>query len=74
MGIRPIATLRLGTSQKNRETIEKKNIQMERLAGNIKDHFWYRRKPSEGTRDPVKYELIKTMVIISKRGLPGRTV
>jgi SRSO17 transposase len=44
------------------------------LAKNINDYFWYRRKVSEGTKGPIVYEFTRRRVILSKAGLPNKTV
>jgi len=56
------------------EKTEKKPIAVETLAKNINDYFWYRRKVSEGTKGPIEYEFTKRQVMLSKKGLPWKTV
>jgi SRSO17 transposase len=56
------------------EKTEKKPISVKTLAKNINDYFWYRRKVSEGTKGPIEYEFTKRQVILSKDGLPEKTV
>jgi SRSO17 transposase len=56
------------------EATEKKPITVETLAKNINDYFWYRRKVSEGTKGPIEYEFTKREVVLSKNGLPWKTV
>ena len=56
------------------EATEKKPITIELLAKNINDYFWYRRKVSEGTKGPIEYEYTKREVVLSKNGLPWKTV
>lgn len=56
------------------ETTEKKPISVETLAKNINDYFWYRRTVSEGTKGPIEYEFTKRQVIVSRKGLPEKTV
>jgi SRSO17 transposase len=51
-----------------------KPITFERLAKGINDFFWYRRTVSEGTKGPITYEIMKRRVILSKDGMPDRTV
>ena len=53
---------------------EKKSIKVSDLAKNINDYFWYRRKVSEGTKGPIEYEFTKRKVILSKDGLPDKSV
>lgn len=53
---------------------DKKPITVEYLAKNINDYFWYRRKVSEGTKGPIEYEFTKREVVLSKNGLPWKTV
>jgi len=56
------------------EKTEKKPISFETLAKNINDYFWYRRKVSEGTKGPIEYEFTRKRVVLSKAGLPQKTV
>lgn len=56
------------------EKTEKKPISVEALAKNINDYFWYRRKVSEGTKGPIEYEFTKRRVILSRNGLPWKTL
>ena len=56
------------------ENTENKPISVATLAGNINDYFWYRRKVSEGTKGPIEYEFSKRRVVLSKNGIPGKTV
>ena len=52
----------------------KKPISFETLAMNTNNYFWYRRKVSEGTKGPIEYEFMRRRVILSKNGLPQKTV
>jgi SRSO17 transposase len=56
------------------EKTEKKPVTVETVGKNINDYFWYRRKVSEGTKGPVEYEFHKRQVILSRHGLPEKTV
>lgn len=56
------------------ETTEKKPITVSELAHSIHDFFWYRRLVSEGTKGPIEYEFTKRRIVLSKNGLPDRTV
>jgi SRSO17 transposase len=56
------------------EKTEKKPVTVEMVGKNINDYFWYRRKVSEGTKGPVEYEFHKRQVILSRNGLPEKTV
>ncbi len=56
------------------EDTEKKTISIDVLAKSINDFFWYKRKVSEGTKGPIEYEFSKRRVVLSKEGLPGKTV
>ncbi|MEE8180936.1 MAG: IS701 family transposase [Nitrosopumilaceae archaeon] len=56
------------------EKTEKKPISFETLAMNTKNYFWYRRKVSEGTKGPIEYEFTRRRVVLSKNGLPQKTV
>jgi len=49
-------------------------ISAEEIANNIHDFFWYRRKVSEGTKGPIEYEFTKRRVVLSREGLPTKTV
>lgn len=53
---------------------QKKPIPIEMFGKTLNDFFWYRRKVSEGTKGPVEYEFTKRQIILSKDGLPGKTV
>ena len=53
---------------------EKKAITAKEFAIDLHDTFWYRRKVSEGTKGPIEYEFTKRRVILSKEGLPQKTV
>lgn len=53
---------------------EKKPVRIDKLAKNINDYFWYRRKVSEGTKGPIEYEFTKREVVLSSDGLPDRKV
>ena len=56
------------------EKTEKKPITVASLAKSINNFFWYRRKVSEGTKGPIEYELTKRRIILSKNGIPDKTV
>ncbi len=56
------------------EKTEKKPISFETLAMNTNNYFWYRRKVSEGTKGPIEYEFTRRRVVLSKNGLPQKTV
>lgn len=56
------------------ETTAKKPITVAELAQGIHDVFWYRRRVSEGTKGPIEYEFTKRQIVLSKNGLPDRTV
>lgn len=53
---------------------DSKPLAVKDLAKNINDYFWYRRKVSEGTKGPIVYEFTRRRVILSKAGLPKKTV
>ncbi len=62
---------------RSKEMVEKtgeKPISLEILAKSIHDYFWYRRKVSEGTKGPIEYEFTKRQIILSRNGLPQKTV
>ena len=56
------------------EKTEKKPITVASLAKSINNFFWYRRKVSEGTKGPIEYEFTKRRIILSKNGIPDKTV
>ena len=56
------------------EKTEEKPISFETLAMNTNNYFWYRRKVSEGTKGPIEYEFMRRRVVLSKNGLPQKTV
>jgi SRSO17 transposase len=56
------------------EKAEKKPISFGTLAKNINNYFWYHRKVSEGTKGPIEYEFARRRVVLSKNGLPQKTV
>jgi len=56
------------------ENTENKPIPVSTLASNINNYFWYRRKVSEGTKGPIEYEFSKRRVVLSKDGIPWKTV
>jgi SRSO17 transposase len=56
------------------EKTEEKPIKASNLAKNINDFFWYRRKVSEGTKGPIEYEFTKKKIVLSKKGLPDKSV
>ncbi len=51
-----------------------KPVTFEKIAKGTNDYFWYRRTVSEGAKGPIAYEFMKRRVILSKDGMPGRTV
>jgi SRSO17 transposase len=53
---------------------DQKPMSVATLAKNINNFFWYRRTVSEGTKGPIAYEFTKRQVIISKNGLPWKSV
>lgn len=53
---------------------DSKPLTVEKLAQNINDYFWYRRKVSEGTKGPIVYEFTRRQVTLSAAGLPQETV
>lgn len=52
----------------------KNNISVKTLAKSINSFFWYRRKVSEGTKGPIEYEFTKRRIVLSRQGLPHKTV
>lgn len=62
---------------KNKKVLKNKNdkpISVSRPAKNTNDYFWYKRKVSEGAKGPIEYEFSKRRVVLSKDGLPCKTV
>jgi len=53
---------------------DKKPIRVDKLAQNINDYFWYRRKVSEGTKGPIEYEFTKREIVVSRKELPDKRV
>ncbi|MCP4139594.1 MAG: IS701 family transposase [Chloroflexi bacterium] len=53
---------------------EKKPVPLSQLAETTNDYFWYKRKVSEGAKGPIEYEFSKRRVVLSKDGLPDKTV
>jgi len=49
-------------------------ISFKSLAAGINDFFWYRRKVSEGAKGPIEYEFTKRRIVLSRQGLPDKTV
>jgi len=56
------------------EKNESKPVSFEKIAKSTNPFFWYKRKVSEGTKGPIKYEFNRKLVILSKDGLPEKTV
>jgi len=52
----------------------KNNISVKTLAKSIHNFFWYRRIVSEGTKGPIEYEFTKRRIVLSRHGLPHKTV
>ncbi len=53
---------------------EKKPMDFATVARGINSFFWYRRKVSEGTKEPIEYEFTKRRITLCKDGLPCKTV
>ncbi len=51
-----------------------KPLKAKEFAENLNNSFWYRRKVSEGTKGPIEYEFTRRRVVLSKDGLPRKTV
>lgn len=49
-------------------------VRVDVLAKGINSYFWYRRKVSEGTKGPIEYEFTKRRVVLSRNGLPYKSV
>lgn len=52
----------------------KEPFSIKTLAAGINDFFWYRRKVSEGAKGPIEYEFTKRRIVLSRHGLPLKTV
>jgi SRSO17 transposase len=52
----------------------KESITVKTFAAGINNFFWYRRKVSEGTKGPIEYEFTKKRIVLSRKGLPEKTV
>jgi SRSO17 transposase len=52
----------------------KNNISVKTFAKSIHNFFWYRRIVSEGTKGPIEYEFTKRRIVLSRHGLPHKTV
>jgi SRSO17 transposase len=52
----------------------KEPVRADAFAHTINPYFWYRRTVSEGAKGPVVYEFTKRQIILSKEGLPDKTV
>jgi len=49
-------------------------IRVDTFAKNLHNHFWHRRKVSEGAKGPIIYDFTRRKVILSKDGLPDKKV
>ena len=49
-------------------------ITIKAFAAGINNFFWYRRKVSEGAKGPIEYEFTKRRIVLSRQGLPDKTV
>ena len=49
-------------------------VSVKSFAAGINDFFWYRRKVSEGSKGPIEYEFTKRRIVLSRQGLPRKTV
>lgn len=52
----------------------KNHISVKTFAKSIHNFFWYRRIVSEGTKGPIEYEFTKRRIVLSRHGLPHKTV
>lgn len=53
---------------------ESKPVPVSDLGKNINDYFWYRRQVSEGTKGPIVYEFTRRRIVLSREGLPKKSV
>ncbi|MBF0235600.1 MAG: IS701 family transposase [Desulfamplus sp.] len=53
---------------------EERHMPVKMLAKDSNGGFWHRRKVSEGTKGTIEYEFAKHRIILSRNGLPDRTV
>ncbi len=51
-----------------------KPISVKELGKNIHNYFWYRRKVSEGTKGPIAYEFTRRQIVLSRDGVPEKTL
>lgn len=52
----------------------KNHISVKTFAKSIHNFFWNRRIVSEGTKGPIEYEFTKRRIVLSRHGLPHKTV
>jgi len=70
-------TYRYGKENRSKQVVsegEKSPVRVNESARRIRNVFRYRRTVSEGSKGPIGYEFTERQVILSKSGLPGRTV
>lgn len=68
---------RYGGELRVKEVLEggtKKPISVEEFAKSLNNFYWYRRKVSEGTKGPIKYEFSKRRVVLCREALPQKEV
>jgi SRSO17 transposase len=53
---------------------DNKPVKVSELAEGLNNHFWYRRKVSEGAKGPIEYEFAKKEITIAKEGVPWKKV
>ncbi len=70
-------TYKYGGQERTRKILSdkaKRPISVNALATAISDFFWYRRKVSEGAKGPIEYEFTRRRIVLSRGGLPRKSV
>lgn len=70
-------TYKYGGQERTRKILSdkaKRPISVNALATAINDFFWYRRKVSEGAKGPIEYEFTRRRIVLSRHGLPRKSV
>lgn len=70
-------TYKYGGQERTRKILSdkaKRPISVNVLATAINDFFWYRRKVSEGAKGPIEYEFTRRRIVLSRHGLPRKSV
>jgi len=70
-------TYKYGGQERTRKILSDKAkgpVSVKALASGINDFFWYRRKVSEGAKGPIEYEFTRRRIVLSRSGLPRKSV